>query len=103
MCSSGYIACAQTEIWGSNSFLSIILSLLVARIDTNAVHWQYRSVMIEYWVRGHCYLEWAYVASNRDLTYSPAVTTSYLAGQSAETQLGSAWVSRVSLDEERTR
>ena len=39
--------------------------------------------------RIECY---EYVASNRDLTYSPAVTTSYRAGNSSETQLGKAWV-----------
>jgi len=33
-------------------------------------------------------LECAYVASSLDFTYSPAVTTSYFAGLSSETQLG---------------
>ena len=33
----------------------------------------------------------AYVASSRDLTYSPAVTTSYLLGDSGVTQVGMGW------------
>lgn len=34
------------------------------------------------------FVERAYVASNLDLTYSPAVTTSYLAGVPGDTHVG---------------
>ena len=33
----------------------------------------------------------AYVASSRDLTYSPAVMTSYLLGDPGVTQVGIGW------------
>ena len=44
----------------------------------------------------------AYVASSRDFTYSPAVTTSYLLGDSGVTQVGIGWEREKKKGKEKT-